>query len=144
MTFEESNVEISENDSINPNHYIFGGIETIEYLKAKMTADEFRGFLKGNVLKYVSRESKKNGLEDLKKDKWYLDKLIEFENDRKLSTKIKMTKRESDMIKRLKRVPQTGVGIIDYNRPEPKVLLSNESNLVDAWLHPELIEVSDD
>lgn len=77
MTFEESNVEISENDSINPNHYIFGGIETIEYLKAKMTADEFRGFLKGNVLKYVSRESKKNGLEDLKKAKWYLDKLIE-------------------------------------------------------------------
>ena len=55
--------------------------------------------------------------------------------------KIKMTKRESDMIKRLKRVPQTGVGIVDYNRPEPKVLLSNESNLVDAWLHPELIEV---
>lgn len=77
MTFEESNVEISENDSINPNHYIFGGIETIEYLKAKMTADEFRGFLKGNVLKYVSREAEKNGLEDLKKAKWYLDKLIE-------------------------------------------------------------------
>lgn len=58
--------------------------------------------------------------------------------------KIKMTKRESDMIKRLKIVPQTGVGIVDYNRPEPKVLLSNESNLVDAWLHPELIEVSDE
>ena len=58
--------------------------------------------------------------------------------------KIKMTKRESDMIKRLKRVPKTGVGIVDYNRPEPKVLLSNESNLVDAWLHPELIEVSDE
>ena len=58
--------------------------------------------------------------------------------------KIKMTKRESDMIKRLKRVPQTGVGVVDYSRPEPKVLLSNESNLVNAWLHPELIEVSDE
>lgn len=160
MTFEESNVEKSEKDNINPNHYIFGGIETIEYLDAKMTAEEYRGFLKGNVLKYVSREAEKNGLEDLKKAKWYLDKLIEFENDRKLSTietieisedlqethapKIKMTKREYDMIKRLKRVPRTGIGIVDYNRPEPKVLLSNESNLVDAWLHPELIEVSDD
>ena len=58
--------------------------------------------------------------------------------------KIKMTKKESDMLKRLKRVPQTGVGIVDYNRREPKVLLSNESKFVDAWLHPELIEVSDD
>lgn len=57
--------------------------------------------------------------------------------------KIKMTKKESDMLKRLKRVPQTGVGIVDYNRREPKVLLSNESKFVDAWLHPELIEVVD-
>lgn len=68
-------------DNINPNHYIFGGIETIEYLKAKLTPEEYRGFLKGNVLKYVSRESEKNGLEDLKKAKWYLDKLIEVGND---------------------------------------------------------------
>lgn len=58
--------------------------------------------------------------------------------------KIKMTQRESDMLKRLKRVPQTDVGIVDYSRPEPKVLLSNESKFVDAWLHPELIEVSND
>lgn len=58
--------------------------------------------------------------------------------------KIKMTKRESDMIKRLKRVPQTGVGIVDYSGREPKVLLSNESYFVDAWLHPELIEVTDE
>lgn len=81
MTFEEAKNEISEKDNINPSHYIFGGIETIEYLKAKMTADEFRGFLKGNVLKYVSREAEKNGVEDLKKAKWYLDKLIEVEDE---------------------------------------------------------------
>ena len=55
--------------------------------------------------------------------------------------KIEMTQRESDMLKRLKRVPQTDVGIVDYSRPEPKVLLSNESKFVDAWLHPESIEV---
>ena len=57
--------------------------------------------------------------------------------------KIKMTKKESDMLKSLKRAPQISVGIVDYNRPEPKVLLSNESNFVDAWLHPELIEVEE-
>ena len=160
MKFKEIGIEKSENDSINPNHYVFGGIETIEYLKAKLTPEEYRGFLKGNVLKYVSREAEKNGLEDLKKDKWYLDKLIEFENDRKLSTveaieiiedlketyapKIKMTKKEADMLKKMKKASQIGVGIVDYNGREPKVLLSNEFKFVDAWLHPELIEVVDD
>ena len=58
--------------------------------------------------------------------------------------KIKMTKRESDMLKRLKKTPQISVGIVDYNGREPKVLLSNESYFVDAWLRPELIEVKDD
>ena len=58
--------------------------------------------------------------------------------------KIKMKKNEDEMLKKMKRTPQIGVGIVDYSGPEPKVLLSNESNLVDAWLHPELIEVSDD
>ena len=58
--------------------------------------------------------------------------------------KIKMTKRESDMLKRLKRTPQISVGIVDYSGREPKVLLSNESYFVDAWLLPELIEVVDD
>lgn len=68
---------IDEKDNINPSHYTFGGIETISYLEAKMTSDEFRGFLKGNVLKYVSREAEKNGLEDLKKARWYLERFIE-------------------------------------------------------------------
>ena len=77
MTSEEITIKVPENDNINPNHYVFGGIETIEYLKAKLTPEEYRGFLKGNVLKYVSREAEKNGVEDLKKAKWYLDKMIE-------------------------------------------------------------------
>ena len=57
--------------------------------------------------------------------------------------KIKMTKKESEMLKSLKRLPRIDVGIVDYSGREPKVLLSNESYFVDAWLHPELIEVSD-
>ncbi len=55
--------------------------------------------------------------------------------------KIEMKKHESDMLEIIKRIPGTGVGIIDYQRPEPKVLLSNEGRFVEAWLHPELIEV---
>lgn len=58
--------------------------------------------------------------------------------------KIKMTKKEAEMLKRLKRLLRIDVGIVDYNGQEPKVLLSNEFKFVDAWLHPEFIEVSDD
>jgi len=66
------------NSKINhPNHYTTGGIEVIDYLKSKLTADQLAGFYIGNVLKYVSRHAHKNGLEDLKKAQWYLNKFIE-------------------------------------------------------------------
>lgn len=64
-------------DNINPQHYKAGGIETIDYMKAKMPPAEFRGYLLGNVMKYTSRAHLKNGQEDLKKAQWYLNKLIE-------------------------------------------------------------------
>ena len=43
-------------DTINPDHYKKGGIETIEYMEAKMSKEEFYGYIKGNALKYISRE----------------------------------------------------------------------------------------
>ena len=65
-------------DPINPSHYADtdGGIECIEAIEASMTMEEFKGFLKGNVQKYVWRYAQKNGTEDLKKAKWYLERLI--------------------------------------------------------------------
>jgi hypothetical protein len=70
-------------DNVNhPQHYTQGGIETIDYLKAKLSHDEFVGYLKGNILKYMSRANLKNGAEDYKKAQWYLNKLIEvIENE---------------------------------------------------------------
>jgi len=59
-----------------PIHYASGGLEAIEAMEASMTPEAFRGFLKGNVLKYVWRYEQKNGLEDLEKAKWYLNQLI--------------------------------------------------------------------
>jgi hypothetical protein len=64
-------------DKINPNHYKIGGLETFDYLKAKLTPSQLAGFCKGNVIKYISRADHKDKIEDLKKAKWYLDKLIE-------------------------------------------------------------------
>jgi len=62
----------------SPSHYIQGdGIECIDAIKAALTAEEFRGFCKGNVLKYVWREKYKGKDESLKKSIWYLKRIIE-------------------------------------------------------------------
>ena len=66
-----------EEDIINkPKHYTQTGIEAIDYLKMTMPNEAFRGFLEGNVKKYMHRFRFKNGIEDLKKANWYLNKLI--------------------------------------------------------------------
>lgn len=69
-----------ENNQLDsPSHYTFGGIETIDYMQAKMSEDEFFGYLKGNIIKYISRSKHKgNELDDLKKAQWYLNKLIKI------------------------------------------------------------------
>lgn len=64
-------------DVVNhPDHYTSGGIEVIDYMKAKLTQDQFEGYLLGNIIKYTSRYQHKNGVEDLKKAQWYINKLI--------------------------------------------------------------------
>ena len=65
-------------DNVNsPSHYKHGKKETIDVIRDCMTGDEYHGYLKGNVLKYVSRyKFKGEPLEDLKKAQWYLNRLI--------------------------------------------------------------------
>lgn len=68
-------VEIEEVDEVNhPPHYLVGGIEVIDYIKAKLTPEEFLGYLKGNVIKYISRADHKNGMIDWGKADWYVDR----------------------------------------------------------------------
>jgi len=59
------------NDPIEPNHYVDMAISPLEYIKANNIEWNV-----ANVIKYVSRYKAKNGLEDLKKAKWYLDDII--------------------------------------------------------------------
>lgn len=64
-------------DNVNhPNHYKTGGIETIDYIRAKLGDEGTVAYCMGNVMKYTSRWQDKNGLEDLKKAAWYLDYAI--------------------------------------------------------------------
>ena len=65
-----------------PVHYV-GKIECINYLRDKLTPEEFTGFCIGNVLKYTSRWRKKDGLQDLKKAAVYLGWAIENEENNK-------------------------------------------------------------
>lgn len=67
-----------EHDPVNsPLHYTTGGIETIDYIKAKLSPEEFLGYLKGNVIKYTSRAGKKQDtIQDLEKAQWYMNRQI--------------------------------------------------------------------
>lgn len=61
----------------NPPHYKTGDIECIDYLKDNLPKEAFKGYLEGNVKKYLHRWRYKNKpSEDLNKARWYLDRLI--------------------------------------------------------------------
>lgn len=61
----------------NPPHYTQGGIECIDAIKSALTPEEFRGYCKGNVIKYIWRERHKGGDESIRKAGWYQGKLLE-------------------------------------------------------------------
>lgn len=68
--------QLDEVDPVNhPPHYTQGDIECIDAIRAALTDDEFRGYCKGNAIKYVWRERHKGGDESVAKAKWYLDKM---------------------------------------------------------------------
>lgn len=67
-------------DIVNrPDHYTTGGIETIDYLRAKLSREQLKGYYLGNLLKYISRAEHKNGIEDYLKAEVYLKWLIELD-----------------------------------------------------------------
>ena len=62
---------------VGGDHYTKLAVQPWEAMQAWMTPEEFAGFLKGNAIKYLARD-KRDSLEDLKKARHYLDKLIQF------------------------------------------------------------------
>lgn len=65
-------------DNVNhPSHYMTGEIEVINYIRDKLTLEEFTGYCIGNVLKYTSRWRHKAGPEDLEKAQVYLGWALE-------------------------------------------------------------------
>jgi hypothetical protein len=63
----------------NPNHYNTGNIECIDAIEESMSSVAFKGYLKGNCMKYLWRyDYKGKQVEDLQKAGWYLQKLTEM------------------------------------------------------------------
>lgn len=60
-----------------PEHYTAGSIECIDYIKDSLSREEWIGYLRGNIVKYMHRFRNKNGIEDLQKAEAYLGRLIE-------------------------------------------------------------------
>jgi hypothetical protein len=63
----------------NPPHYKQGKIECIEAIQSALTKEEFRGYCKGNAMKYIWRERHKGGTESLEKAQWYLSTWLAYE-----------------------------------------------------------------
>lgn len=65
-------------DMVNhPTHYTQGDIECIDCIKAATIGKSgVQAFCVGNIIKYIFRFEEKNGLEDVKKAKWYIERLI--------------------------------------------------------------------
>ena len=70
---------MGDNNAIDkPKHYNQGNIQTIDIIE---DMGDGPSFCRGNIIKYVSRYQYKNGVEDLKKARWYLDRLINSHPD---------------------------------------------------------------
>ena len=69
----------STNDNVNhPSHYETGNFECIDVMIETQGKETVMDFCICNAFKYIYRHNNKNGIEDIKKAKWYLDKYIEL------------------------------------------------------------------
>ena len=68
-------------DLVNhPSHYETGKFECIDVMEEALGRDVVKGFCIGNAFKYLYRAKRKNGLDDLKKAQWYLNRVISMED----------------------------------------------------------------
>jgi len=84
LEIDKENKNKPKPDMINhPPHYTQGGIETIEYIRAKLSPEEYVGYLRGNIFKYTSRIGLKGeSSEDSGKIEWYSKELNRFLTER--------------------------------------------------------------
>lgn len=70
---------LMSHNNISPDYYKKGKIEVTDFI-----IDQQLSFIEGNIIKYVTRYKDKSGIQDLRKCRWYIDKLIETQMDIKI------------------------------------------------------------
>ena len=66
---------------VGGDHYKNMGVQPWKAMESWMTPEQFAGFLRGNAIKYLARCDAKGGIDDVKKAKHYIEKLIEVRDD---------------------------------------------------------------
>ncbi len=70
-------ITVANNTQVGGDHYISKSVQPWDAMASCMSAEEFAGYLRGNVIKYTMRCNDKGGVEDLKKAQHYMAKLLE-------------------------------------------------------------------
>ena len=80
---KESNAkDMKANDrQVAGDHYKNMGVQPWKAMESWLTPEQFAGFLRGNAIKYLARCDVKGGLDDIKKARHYIDKLVEVSDD---------------------------------------------------------------
>ena len=124
------------NDNVkHPAHYCVGGIETIDYIRAKLTREEFIGYCKGNALKYISRAGKKgDAAEDLAKAAVYLGWASEPPTDVKTKPQTDETPKADKEPDKVQKTPQKSKKNID----DGKIRACYEGGRSVSWIADEM------
>lgn len=72
-----ANRQLASNRQVGGDHYRQKTIQPWTAMESWMTREEFEGYLRGNVIKYIARYKDKNGIEDVYKARHYLERLTE-------------------------------------------------------------------
>ena len=70
---------LMSHNNISPSYYQKGKIEVTDFI-----IDQQLSFIEGNIIKYIIRYKDKSGIQDLRKCKWYIEKLIELQMETKI------------------------------------------------------------
>lgn len=62
---------------VGGDHYRSKAVQPWDAMESWMSPEQFRGFLRGNAIKYLARCDDKGGIEDIKKAEHYLTKILE-------------------------------------------------------------------
>ena len=68
----------ADDEQIGGHHYLSKSVQPWEAMESWMSEEAFKGFIWGNVIKYIARWEDKGGKQDLEKARHYLDKLLEI------------------------------------------------------------------